>query len=274
MLKGAVRVLVSSLIIVAVGLFLFARYAERTSIFFPDKELKVRPETLGLDFDDVHFKTTDGVKLHGWFLRSRPPSATVVLYLHGNAGNIGDRLAKISLLLQMGLNVFLFDYRGYGLSEGSPSEKGLYLDALAAYDLLAQRSGVDARRIVVYGASLGGVPAAELCAKRSPAAVLIDSSFPSAAAMARRMYPFIPSFLVSVKMDSAQKLARSQVPKLFLHSPEDEMIPYSLGRDLFAAAADPKEFLDTHGQHNDNYIESRDLWYNGIREFLARYQLL
>ncbi len=286
-LKGAVRVLLSTLVIIAIGLFLFARYAEKTAIFYPKKQLTVNPGLLGLSYDNVFFTTADGVKLHGWYLRAGgtgPPTAgeqdvggpapPVVIYFHGNAGNIGDRLEKVSHLLKIGLDVFLFDYRGYGLSAGVPSEAGLYRDAFAAYEYVCQRPGVIPSRIIAYGTSLGGVPASELSAQRTLGALIIDSSFSSAADMARRMYPFIPSFLLSVKMDSVQRLQEVHIPKLFIHSPQDELVPYDLGRKLFEAAAAPKEFLVTHGRHNDNYIESKDIWIEGIRGFLTRYHFL
>ena len=128
-----------SLLIVAVGIFCFTRFAERTSIYHPNKLLTVDPGQAGLVFKNVYFPTTDGVKLHGWFIKCGKPSAAAVIYMHGNAGNIGDRIEKVSFLLKMGVDVFLFDYRGYGLSEGTPTEKGLNLDAQAAYDYVVSR---------------------------------------------------------------------------------------------------------------------------------------
>lgn len=263
-----------SFIVFAVAFVLYVRWLEETNVFFPSTELAGTPRDQGLAYDDVSLQTSDGFLLHGWFVTAGRPDAATLLFLHGNAGNISDRLDKIFLFHRMGLNVLIIDYRGYGKSGGKPSEKGLYRDALAAFDHLVQRPDVSPERIVVYGESLGGVAAIDLAGRRDVAALIIDSSFSSAADMAKVMYPFIPSFVLSIKMDSVAKVRASEVPKLFLHSPADATVPFTLGRKLFEAAAEPKEFVRLAGPHNNGYVDARDAFINGIRNFLLKWDLL
>jgi hypothetical protein len=263
-----------SFVVFAVAFVVYVRWLEETNVFFPSREMAGTPRDKGLAYDDVSLQTPDGVLLHGWFVTAAKPDAATLLFFHGNAGNIFDRLDKIFLFHRMGLNVLIIDYRGYGKSAGKPSEQGLYQDALAAFEYLARRPDVRPERIVVYGESLGGVAAIDLAARRELAAVIIDSSFSSAADMAKVMYPFIPSFVLSIKMDSVAKVRTLQAPKLFLHSPADATVPFALGRKLFEAAAEPKEFVRLAGPHNNGYVDARDAFMTGIRDFLLKWNLL
>ncbi len=272
MLKRIIKPLLISLVISLIAVGAYVRYLESTSIFHPSRDVRMAPAEFGLNFEDIYFKTPDGLKLHGWLLKQKGAQSTF-LYLHGNAGNIGDRLEKVSLLMQSGVNVFLFDYRGYGLSQGRPSEAGLYADTLAAYDYLKSRSDIDPRRLMAYGASLGGVCAIDLATKRKLSAIVIDSSFPSAADMSKVFYPYLPTFFLSIKMDSISKVSSITIPKLFFHSPEDDVVPYALGKKLFAASGEPKTFVSTSGRHNDGHIVSREVWLKALRDFLQRREL-
>jgi fermentation-respiration switch protein FrsA (DUF1100 family) len=150
-------------------------------------------DQFGIEYEDVFFKTKDNKTINGWLVKVSDDAATI-LFSHGNAGNISNRIGKIAIFKNMGLNVFVFDYRGYGNSEGMPSEKGIYLDALGAYDYLKERSDIRGDKIIAYGASLGGAVAVELATKRSVAALIVDSSFSSAADMAKKILPIVPSF--------------------------------------------------------------------------------
>jgi len=263
-------------IFLAVLLFLYARYIERAMLFVPSRQQSGTPQDVQLAFEDIFFLTGDNVKLHGWFINAKSDAEkpATLLYLHGNAGNISGRLDKLLLLSQTGMNIFIFDYRGYGQSAGYPTEKGVYQDALAAYDYLVARRDVDPKRVVIYGASLGGAVAVDLAAHRPAAGLILDSTFSNAADMAKKILPFVPSFFVSAKLDSIRKIVHIATPKLFIHSPTDETVPYALGRKLFEAAPAPKDFLDIRGGHNDGYLESGTTYVGGIKAFLRKHDLL
>jgi len=252
---------------------LYVRYLEETSIFFPEKDILRNPKQIGLEYDDIYFKARDGVKLHGWFVK-KPGAKSTVIFFHGNAGNISDRLEKIALLSKLGLNVFIIDYRGFGKSEGKPSESGIYLDAKAAFDHVAGRDDVSKEKIVIYGVSLGGAVAVDLAVRLDAGYLLVDSSFSSARDVAKRMYPFVPGFLLRTKMDSANKVKNISIPKLFIHSRDDTTIPFYLGKRLYDAAKKPKEFLEIRGGHNDGHVLAGDEYWNGIEAFLRKYNLL
>lgn len=250
--------------------FLYVRYLEKRSLFYPIARVDHTPAEIGFAFEDVAIRTPDGLTLHGWWVPAQNSGATLIFF-HGNAGNIGDRLGKIELFHHLGLNILIFDYRGYGQSEGRPSEAGIYKDALGAYDYLRTRRDVDSQRVVFYGASLGGAVAVDLARKRPCAALIVDSSFTNAVDMAKTLYPFAPAFLVQARLDSLGKIGGVAAPKLFIHSRDDEIVPFRLGRKLFEAAPEPKEFLEVAGSHNDGHMESEEIFTNGIEYFLQQY---
>lgn len=250
----------------AAGFFAMVRYLESVSIFFPYKEVSMYPKDIGLSYEDIYFTTEDDILLNGWFIRN-PDARKTLLFFHGNAGNISHRLGKISLFYPLGFNIFIIDYRGYGKSKGRPSEQGIYADARAAYDYLLTRKDIDKNKILAYGASLGGVVAIDLAIHRSLAGLIVNSCFSSAADMAKRIFPFIPSFLIRTEMDSISKVSRIYIPKLFFHSPEDDIVPFDLGKKLFDAAAEPKKFVETKGDHNSGYEASSSIITNAINYF-------
>ena len=235
------------------GLWALVRYLETMAVFFPSRSMVVSPSVIDLPWEDVYFKAKDGVTLNAWFVKKSNASSTLI-FAHGNAGNISDRLFKIKFFHDLGLNVFIFDYRGYGKSDGKPSEAGVYLDAQAAYDYLQARGDVDMGRIILYGASIGGVVMIDLATQRDAALLVVEASITNAADMGKIFYPFLPVFFLSLKFDSLRKVRSLHVPKLFIHSPDDELVPYWVGRKLFEAALGPKEFLKIHGGHNDGSI--------------------
>ena len=228
--------------------------------------------------EDCHFVASDGVKLHGWYCSpllseaggSVPVAAEMVLlWLHGNAGNISHRYEMIRAMMKLPVRVFIIDYRGYGKSEGKPTERGLYLDARAAWDYLVNQRGVSPDRIIIFGKSLGGVPAIDLATKVEPAGLIVQSSFTSASDMAASLLPFFPGALLQTKMDSVSKIQNVHCPKLFIHSPADEVVPYVLGRRLFEAAPEPKEFYDVKGSpHNSTYLIGGKPYFEALRRFL------
>ena len=266
------------IIILLIGFIAFVRFMEATSIFFPARHIAQTPQAFRLGFEDIYFLTKDNVRLNGWFIKApqtaRTSKAATVLFFHGNAGNIGDRLEKIFMFHQMGLNVFIIDYRGYGNSQGHPTEKGMYQDAAAAWDYVLTRNDVEAKKIIGYGESLGGAAAIDLAVDHPLAALISESSLSSAADMSRKILPIVPSFLLSVKLDSVSKVKRISAPKLFIHSPNDEMVPFIQSQKLFQAAAEPKEFLKILGSHNEGYAAAGQIYTTGIQAYLKKYQLI
>jgi len=261
-------------LIIAIILFVvYVRFLEETSIFYPTRSLTSTPKNVGLDYEDVYFKTQDGIKLNGWFVKA-PRARNTLVFFHGNAGNIGDRLDKISLFNKFGVNVFIVDYRGYGKSEGKPSEKGIYRDAAAAYDYLIARPDVTPESLIIFGVSLGGVVAVDLAANKKAACLIVDSTFSSAADIAKVIYPFVPSFLLKTKMDSMLKIQGVSVPKLFMHSRQDMTVPFELGKKLFDAANAPKEFVEIQGGHDDGYSISSEKYWSAIGVFLKKHSLM
>lgn len=249
------------------------RYIELKSIFYPTRGILVNPTYVDLNFEDVFFKTKDNVTLHGWFVPCKNAKATLI-YCHGNAGNISHRLEKAVIFHHLGLNSFLFDYRGYGNSQGAPTEKGIYLDAQAAYDYLLTRNDIDKEKIIGFGSSLGGAAAIDLAVRRKLAALIVDSSFTCAKEMGKTVYPFIPAFVYTTKFDSIKKVKKITTPKLFIHSMNDEIVPFALGQRLFDAAIEPKDFLWITGGHNTGFIESQHLILGKLKEFLKKYGLI
>ena len=233
--------------------FILVRYLESAGVFFPSRDIPVGPQILELPCEDIYFQTQDGIRINAWLFKN-PDAKSTLIFAHGNAGNMSDRLLKVRVFYEFGLNVFIFDYRGYGKSEGRPSEQGIYLDAQGAYDYLQSRQDINMNNIILYGASLGGVVVVNLATCRKAALLVVESSITHARDMARIIYPFVPAVFLSLKFDSIGKVKAMTMPKLFIHSPEDQIVPYWIGQKLFEAAAEPKEFLQIHGGHNDGSI--------------------
>jgi fermentation-respiration switch protein FrsA (DUF1100 family) len=242
---------------------------ERSFIYFPDSEPIGDPADFGLPFDDVFFSADDGVRLHGWFVPGE--SDVTWIWFHGNAGNISHRLDNLRLLHdEVGVGIFLFDYRGYGRSQGSPSEEGTYRDAVAALACVLSRPDVDPQRILYFGRSLGAGVAVELATRRPPFALILESPVPSIAELARYHYRFLPvGGLLRTKYDSLSKIGSVRAPLLVLHGDEDEVVPFEGGRKLFEAANEPKRFYTIEGAgHNDTYVVGGREYFSVLREFL------
>jgi len=256
---------------IGIAIFLivaYLRYIEKHSLFYPEKEVKFFPSDAGLSFKDVYFESRDGHKLNGWFI-PRENARYTVFFAHGNAGNISHRLEKLRFFGQFGCNVFIFDYRGYGKSEGNPSEKGLYADIRAAYDYLISQ-GITADKIIGYGESLGGAVIIDLASKNTMRALIIDSSFSSVKDMIKSIYPFLPHWIFASRFDSISKIKSTAIPKLIIHSVNDEIVPYRMGKKLYDEARSPKEFLEIRGAHNSNFFESEDILSQKIGDFIKR----
>jgi uncharacterized protein len=239
-------------------------------IYAPRKEMEGTPEDFRMPFEEVSLHTSDGVKLAAWFVPAEEGKERgVLLFCHGNAGNMSHRIDTIFLYRQMGLSVLIFDYRGYGLSEGSPSEEGTYCDARAAWDYLTQERGVDPSRIVVFGRSLGGAIAGRLASEKHPGAAILESTFTSVPDLGAKLYPFLPVRLLSrFSYNTLELVGELGCPLLVIHSEDDQMIPFSQGEALYNAAAMPKQFLKIHGGHNEGYFLSEREYTRAVRAFL------
>jgi uncharacterized protein len=235
----------------------------------PGREVTATPAAIGLAFEPVTITTQDGEALDAWFIPA-PDARLTVIHFHGNAGNIGHRLEFVELFHTLGVNLLLFDYRGYGRSSGKPTEQGTYHDAEAVWRHLTQQRGIAPERIVLHGQSLGGGVAAWLAARTAPAGLVLESSFTSAPDLGQQLYPWLPVRLLSrIRYDSRAALAQVRSPVLVIHSRDDEIIPFSHGRQLFEAAPEPKRFVELRGDHNGAFMLSRDVYERGWREFLG-----
>jgi fermentation-respiration switch protein FrsA (DUF1100 family) len=266
--------LVYLLFLVAVTYGAFALYLfimQPRLLYYPDmpgREPEATPAAVGLAYEDVALQTVDDIRLHAWFIPAENPRATV-LFCHGNAGNISHRLDSIRLLHSLGLQVLIFDYRGYGKSEGRPSEKGTYRDVDAAWHYLREVRGLTEAGIIIFGRSLGAAVAADLASRARPAAVILESAFTSVPDMAAEFYPWLPVRLLSrYRYDNLGKVARIARPLLLVHSRQDEIIPFAHGERLFGRAREPKQFLELTGGHNDAFQSSRKAYTHGLKSFL------
>lgn len=242
-------------------------------IYFPGSARDVTREALSLTSEEVTLDSRapsekKPVRIVGWFVPAAKGRGTVLLF-HGNAGTIADRGEIIGILHDLGLNVLIVDYRGYGKSEGAPTEQGLYADAAAAWEYLTLKRGIPARQIIVMGKSLGGGVASQLAEQRGPGALILQSTFTSTADMGARLYPFLPvRLLTRHRYETLKRMPKIQCPVLVAHSPGDEMVPYAFGRAIYDAARQPKRFLEMRGSHNEGFLEMGNTYANGLDTFL------
>lgn len=249
---------------------LFYPRIENFLVFFPERRFDVTPEAFSLAYKDVYFMSEDGKKVHGWFFPG-DKAHPVLLHFHGNAGNISHRLDLINRLLQRSVQVFIIDYRGFGKSQGRPSEKGVYLDGLAAYGHLVKEEGIPPENIVLHGHSLGAAVAVEVSLRRKVGSVILESPFTSTRDMAKSMPLFsIFSPLLPANYNNLKKVVRLSVPVLVIHGDQDEIVPFSMGERLFAAAPEPKAFLRLEGAgHNDTYVAGGKQYLDALEQFAA-----
>jgi fermentation-respiration switch protein FrsA (DUF1100 family) len=259
---------ISSAFVIAVVFVLLSMAAGRAA-YYPQKypsgfwDLQS-----GLAAEDVWLLTADGVRLHAWWIAA-PQSSLVTLYLHGNAGNVTHRFGQIREITAAGSSVLLLDYRGYGKSEGSPNERGLYADADAAYQYLLDH-GYCVRHIILQGESLGTAVAVDLASRRECGGVVLEAAFTSGRDVARTVLPVIGPLLFR-GLDSKRKIAKVRAPLLFFHGDHDEIIPLRLGRTLFTAAQEPKFFLEIPGAgHNDLVEKAGSRYREKLHEFYER----
>jgi len=248
------------------------RWFEYRQVYQPDRELESSGGELGRPFEDVYFQTADGQKLNAWFFPADPDSPRrryVYLLCHGNAGNISHRLAHCAALLETGASVFIFDYRGYGRSDGRPSEEGTYLDAQAAHQWL-QHKGFPATNILALGESLGGGIASELVLRERVGGLILQSTYTSITEVGAELFPWLPvRWLGTIKYDTRSKLSRARVPVLILHSRGDSLIGFHHAEKNLAAANEPKALWEISGEHNQFLDGDRARYLEGLDRFLA-----
>ena len=242
---------------------------EKGFIYYPERLILGKPSDLGMEYEDVYFPTEDGLKLNGWFTRGERDITW--LWFPGNAGNISYRLDNLGILHQkLGVNAFIFDYRGYGNSQGRVSEKGTYLDAQAALSYLRSRRDINPAHIVLFGRSLGSAIAVDLASKQKCLGLILESPFTNVKDMVRRVIPFLPGGIIRTKYDSISKIKRVTVPLLILHGNHDEVVPLELGKRLYEAANEPKEFYIIDGAgHNDTYLVGGEEYFAKLDEFIT-----
>jgi fermentation-respiration switch protein FrsA (DUF1100 family) len=254
-------------------LMMFLFFTQSRLLYFPElpsREITTTPDRYALAYEDVELVTKDGVKLHGWFIPVENPRATL-LFFHGNAGNISHRMESLEIFHQLKLQVLIFDYRGYGQSEGQPSETGTYLDAEAAWSYLTQIKEIPPQRIVLFGRSLGAAIASNLARNHRPLGLILESGFTSAPDMAATLYPFLPVRLLSrFHYDNRKNLQAITSPVMVAHSNEDEIIPYEHGRQLFTAANEPKTWLAMRGGHNDGFLITGQAYIKALDDFIKQ----
>lgn len=268
-----ITTLLAALAVAYVLLLVVLRLSESRLVYLPG-ERRLEPPPPGLAPERVRIASTDGVRLVAWVIRAAPgdDAGWWLLICHGNAGNLSNvgRPAHYAGLRALGLNLLAFDYRGYGESEGRPTEVGLYADATAAYRYLRDVLHVPPGRIVLFGHSLGSAVAVDLAAREPAAGIVLDGAVASVVGRAQEVYPFVPvRWIARSRYASIEKIARVSMPKLFLHARADEVIPFAHGRRLYEAAAEPKTFVALRGGHGDAFDVDSATYFGAIRAFLA-----
>lgn len=276
-MAGSLR-MITTVLVTATALYLvFATtvYLSQDRLLFltelPSRKIQAAPTQRGLDYQDLWLHTADGETLHAWLIPALQRRGTV-LFLHGNAGNISHRLDSIAIFHELGLEVLILDYRGYGQSTGRPSEAGLYRDAEAGWEYLTRSLGRHPQEIVVFGRSLGGAVAAWLAARTRPGAVIIESTFTSLPSLAARLYPWLPvRLLTRMRFDTRAALSQARSPVLVIHSRDDEIVPYDQARSNYEAIPGGKRFLELQGGHNEGFWISQKRYREALDAFLSEY---
>jgi uncharacterized protein len=260
------------LVLSCAGGLAYLRLNERAFVYLiGDRRVADPSPALTLNEQRISYPSTDGVTISGWLVPAAPASTWWLLICHGNLGNIGyaQRPEFYAFMRDVGVNLLAFDYRGYGESSGAPDEPGLYDDATASYRYLTERLHIAPDRVVLFGHSLGSGVAIELASRVPAAGLIVDGAYTSVVDRARELYPLLPVALVATqRFPSLDRIASVRMPKLFLHSPEDTVIPYAHGRRLFAAAREPKRFVDVKGGHEYAYRVDKGVYYGAIGEWM------
>lgn len=244
---------------------------EHLFLYFPDSEIVMTPATMRLEFEDVHFRAADRTRLHGWYLEGEP-GRPLVVFCHGNAGNISHRVDNLRLFRKLGLSVFIFDYRGYGQSEGKATENGTYSDMRGALDWLKEK-GWSEQQMIYFGRSMGAAIALQLAVERPPSGLILEAPFTSIEAIGKELYPLLwtlAGWALDVRYDNLAKIDQIRSPLLIFHGERDEIISTKMGLQLFERALQPKKFYGIpRAGHNNTYEEGGDAYWQQWREFIA-----
>lgn len=262
--------IVAAALAVYVILIILVTVLQPHFIFFPERRIMATPKLMQLPFEEVAFVTEDNVILSGWFI-PREDSKGVILFCHGNAGNISHRLDSINIFYRLGLSTFIFDYRGYGMSRGKITEEGTYRDAEAAWRYLVRIKEYPPNEIIIFGRSLGGAIAARLAKHHKPKGLIVESTFTSVPDIAASLYPYLPvRLLARYQYKAIDHIREVRSPVLVVHSRNDDIIPFSHGEKLFEAAGNPKEFLEISGTHNEGFLTSGKRYTIGLGSFIDK----
>jgi len=262
---------------ISIGVLLFIAYwgvgvilylMQPSFLYSPVKDIPYTPADIGLDFEEVKFKTGDRLQLHGWFIPAANAEFTV-LFCHTNGGNMMHQLDSINVLYKLGVNCFIFDYRGYGSSQGRPSEHGTYLDVRAAYRWLTKKKKIPGDNIIIFGRSLGGSIAAYLAGKVKARGLVVESAFTSYVDIGRKFYPYMPvRWFARFRYPTIDYIKEVRCPVMIIHSRTDEIIPFEFGLELYEAANEPREFIEIFGGHNDGFLISGETYKNAWTKWL------
>jgi uncharacterized protein len=256
------------------GIFLLVFFRQSKYVYYPDRHIAATPAAAALDYEEVRLRTPDGETIAGWYVPAgtNRGAAPVLLDCHGNAGDIGDRVGSVRTFHDLGLNVLIFDYRGYGESTGKATEDGTCQDAMAAWDFLIRQKGFATNQVIVFGRSLGGSVASWLAERVQPGALVIESAFTSAPDMARKMFPYLPiRLLCRFKYDTLSHVKKARCPILIAHSLDDDLIPFENGKRLFAAANEPKVFVEMRGGHNSGGLDVDAEYQRVLKDFIGKH---
>jgi len=247
---------------------MFWELSEKGIVFFPDPYLIGTPADYGLEYEEVWFTAEDGVKLHGWWVPK--PGCPTLLWFHGNAGNISHRLENLKLLHDLAdVQVFIFDYREYGKSQGRISREGTFKDAAAAYRYVTEDRKTPRGELILFGRSLGTALAVDLALRLPCRSLILESPFTNSSDMAKLFAPFMFDWRPKVPYDNIGKIGQVRVPVLVVHGTQDEVIPVDMGRRVFAAAPEPKElYLIPGAHHNDTYLVGGKVYFDRLKLFI------
>jgi fermentation-respiration switch protein FrsA (DUF1100 family) len=250
------------------GLGVMLYIMQPTFLYNPVREVPYTPEELDLDFENVVFETGDGLRLNGWYIPAENAELTV-LFCHGNGGNIMHRLDSVNIFYNLGLSCFIFDYRGYGNSEGKPTEDGTYLDVMSAYKWLTGEKKIPPDEIIIFGRSLGGSIAAHLASKVKAKSLIIESCFTSYADIGSKFYPYMPvRWFARFNYSTIDYIKEVRCPVMIIHSRRDDVVPFEFGLELYEGANEPKEFVEIFGSHNDGFLVSSEIYTKAWRKWL------
>jgi fermentation-respiration switch protein FrsA (DUF1100 family) len=259
-LMAVLITIVSIIAAVYLGLSVLLFLTQSRVLYQPSRGYDSKPEDYHLEYEPVTLSTPDGQSLAAWFVPAEGAEQTI-LFCHGNAGNISHRLDTLKMFHELGLNCLIVDYRGYGQSSGKPTEKGTLIDVLVGFQWLIEEKGIRPEQIILFGRSLGGRIAAMIAKDVHPGGLVLESAFTSFDDVGAHYYPWLPVRLFSrFDYNTLEAVRQVTCPVLVIHSPDDEIIPYKFGQQIYDAAPEPKQFAELKGTHNEGIYDNGSLY--------------